>query len=124
VTGYSRHHHHAGNKAAARNQHYCLTAGFSCFLQLCYEFRVRRHLLEQPSSPSACGAACHRRRPVGELAFVVLVVADAIRYRLDGGEPLCSLAGGVVRRAVTARCSRLLPSDEDSYNPPRKRTPR
>ena len=98
-----------------------LAATPSCFLQLCPELRLRRHLLEQPSSPPAGGEACYGRHPVGESAFVVLALVDPVRYRLDGGEPFCALAGGVIRRSVTVRRNRLFPSDEETDRPPRKR---
>ena len=65
--------------------------------------------------------ACYGWHPVGESAFVVLAIVDTVRYRLDGGEPFCALAGGVIRGGVTVRRNRLFPSDEDTDRPPRKR---
>jgi hypothetical protein len=65
--------------------------------------------------------ACRGWHPVGESAFVVLAVANPVRYRLDGGEPFCALAGGLIRGGVTVRWNRLLLSDEDTDRTPRKR---
>ncbi len=53
--------------------------------QLCLEFRLCRHLLEQPSS--LCFTICkraHRWHVVGQPASAVLAVADPVRHRLDG----------------------------------------
>jgi hypothetical protein len=78
-------------------------------------------VLEMKTPPPAGGEACYGWRPVGEPAFVVLAIVDPVRYRLDGGEPFCALAGGVIRGCVTVRRNRLFPSDEDTDRPPRKR---
>src|SRR5262249_3235830 len=51
-----------------------------------------------------------RRRLVGELAPAFLVVADAVRDKLDGRDELRRLAGRGVRRRPSARRFRILDS--------------
>ncbi len=63
----------------------------------CSEFRVYRHLLEQPSPLAARNSACERRNSVGQPASSILAVAGSIRDRLDGGESFRFVAGRCVR---------------------------
>ena len=58
------------------------------------------------------------RHPVGESAFAVLGVADAVRYGLDGGEPFCGVAGGAVRGGVVLRRDVLLYFDAGADRAP------
>ena len=65
------------------------------FLSLCSELRLRRNLLEQPSSPLACSRACRRwdslgRKILWHLLFLVLI--HSICHCLDGRKSLCVLA--------------------------------
>ena len=52
------------------------------------QLRVPRHLLEQPSPHAARRRPHQRQGAVGESAPAVLAVADSVRHRLDGTEPL------------------------------------
>jgi hypothetical protein len=54
-------------------------------LQLRFEFRLRRHLLEQPPSHVAHLYGGDGRNAVGKLAPAVLAVVIPLRYRVDGG---------------------------------------
>src|ERR1700733_1429944 len=89
------HHHGAGNEVSPGNRSCGLAASTSSFLVLWAELCLRGDLLEQPPSPAAGREACFRRHPVGKSAFVVLGVVDAVRYRVDGRESFCAVAGGV-----------------------------
>src|SRR5438094_7825152 len=64
-------------------------------LNLRSEFRVYRHLLEQPSPLAARNSACERRNSVGQPASSILAVAGSIRDRLDGGNRFDSWAVAV-----------------------------
>ena len=58
---------------------------------------------------------------MGESAFAVLAVADPVRDRMDGREPVCALAGRIVRGCVPVCWNCLLSSDEETDCPSRAR---
>ena len=61
------------------------------FLSYVLSFIYVGDLLEQPSSHDAHRQQGQRRRAVGQHAPAVLAVADPVRHRLDGREPLRAL---------------------------------
>src|SRR3954454_7640521 len=58
---------------------------------------------------------------MGESALVVLAVADPVRDRLDGREPVCALAGRIVRGCIFVCWNCLLSFNEETYCPSRAR---
>ena len=75
------------------------------FFSYVLEFRLRRHLLEQPSSHAPCHEEGERRDSLGESASVVLAVAVSVHDGVDGetGNGIASAAsadGGLWFRAA------------------------
>src|SRR3546814_17719458 len=77
-----RDHHHdhgAGDESTARFE-LCLAArALADAAELRAELRLRRHLLEQPSSQAACHRPHYWRTPVGLSSLPVLAVAASVR---------------------------------------------
>ena len=78
--------------------------------QLRPEFRLCRHLLEQPPSHVACLHHGHGRDAVGQPAPVVLAVVVSLCHRLDGGEPFHRGAHRALRRGAADGRNRVLPA--------------
>src|SRR5205085_1587729 len=107
----NRRHHHdhgAGDEGAAWREHRCPCAVDAGVPELCSEFCVPGHLLEQPPPYAACLTAGDRRHAVGEPAPPVLAIAHPLYYRVDGRESLCSSAIGSIRRSPVHGGYRLL----------------
>src|SRR6201981_595125 len=95
------HHHGLGDEGPARRPSGRLGAAPTDIPELCLEFHLCGHLLEQSSSHAARGYGGDRGNDVGQLVPVVLAVAIPVRHRMDGAEPFhrCAyraLWGGVV----------------------------
>jgi hypothetical protein len=80
------------------------------FPQLCSEFLIRRHLLEQPSSHAPYLHRGDGRNALGQLASAVLAVAISIYHRVDGAKPLHHGTHGAIRNRTVASRDRLLPA--------------
>src|SRR5215472_3072322 len=108
-----RDHHHdhgAGNESASRRQPERLVARTTGLPQLCPEFRLCRHLLEQSPSPAACHYDGNGRDPLGEPAPVVLAVVVSVCYRLDGGESFQRTTHRTLRPCAADGRHRVLPA--------------
>src|SRR5262249_44848122 len=68
--------------------------------QLRAEFRLCRHLLEQPPSSAACHGDGKWRDSLGQPASVVLAVAVSVCHGVDGGEPFQRAAYGTLWRGA------------------------
>jgi hypothetical protein len=90
----------AGDEIAAWNDPSGVNANDSRLPELRSEFRLHRHLLEQPSPPAARNSARQRCDFVGEPAPALLAVPHSIHDRLDGRESLRLVAGCCVRRSL------------------------
>src|SRR5215467_11216492 len=85
-----RDHHHdhgAGDEGAAWKPCGRFGAISADLSQLHIEFRLCRHLLEQPSSHAACRRRGNGCNALGQLASVVLAIIVSLRHRVDGGKP-------------------------------------
>src|SRR5438445_9871 len=104
------HDHGAGNESASRRQPERVVARTAGLPQLRPEFRLCRHLLEQPPSPAACHHNGNGRDSLGEPAPVVLAVAVSVCYRLDGGESFQRTTHRTLRPRAVAGRQRVLPA--------------
>ena len=109
---HHHHHHGAGIEGAAKPGPRRVEAPVPGLPDLRAEFRLPRHLLEQPSSPVEGRRQGDRRDDVGESALAVLAVALPVCHRLDGRKSFHDRAHRGVRRRSAAGGHRLLRAAE------------
>ena len=105
-----RHHHHDHGPRAAATGHERSGRPLGAALgvsRVHSQFRVSRHLLEQPPSPVAREHPHHRWGPVGEPSSAVLAVDRPVRHGLDGTLCLRADSDRRLRAGVADGCGRV-----------------